>query len=136
MSDEREDIFTALGIPVTLVGSSAWNELEKIENSMGEEALLDKIINERLWSNAEIAWIIKKMLYYYGRQDPLLKKTPTDRIFMNMADILRCFFLLLDITNPEVDDNMRSYISSKLADATWGINNRTRKYLHKMERDS
>ena len=133
MSDNNNEILAALGIPITLVGGSDWNKLEKLEYAAGEVELMDKIIEQKLWSNAEMAWILKKMLYYYGRQDPILKKAPTDRIFMNIADLLRCFFLLLDSANPDLDDNMRSYISSKLADATWGINNRTRKYLNKME---
>ena len=132
MSDNNE-ILTALGIPVTLVGSSEFIELEKVEYSIGEEALMNRILEQKIWSNAEIAWILKKMLFYYGRRDPLMKKAPVDRIFLNMADVLRCFFLLLDSTDPDLDDNMRSYISGKLADATWGISSRTRKYLYKIE---
>ena len=132
MSDNNNEILSALGIPITLVGSSEWNELEKLEYLMGEEALINKILGQKLWSNAEMAWMLKKMLYYYGRIDPVLKKAPMDRIFVNMADVLRCFFLFIDSTNPDMDDNMRSYLSSKLADATWGINQHTRKYLHKL----
>jgi hypothetical protein len=50
-----------------------------------------------------------------------------------MVDILRAFYVILDISNPELDDNMRSYISTKLGDATWGINLRTREYLVKIK---
>ena len=136
MSDHNDEIFAALGIPITLVGSSEWDELEQLENTLGEQALINQIMEKKLWSNAEIAWTLKKMLYYYGRRDELLKESPVDRIFLNMANVLRCFFLIIDSTNPNMDDNMRSYISSKLADATWGINSNTRKYLHKINKNN
>lgn len=120
------------GIPSTIMGSKEWKELEDRENQIGPEALLDEIINKRLWSNTEIAWVLRRMIYYYGRKDSLLKKVPVERLFMNMLDVLRVFFLLLDHSDPEIDENMRLYISTKLTDATWGINSRTREYLHKM----
>ena len=120
------------GIPLTIMGSTDWKELENRENLIGPEALLDEIINKRLWNNTEIAWVIRRMVYYYGRKDALLKKVPIERLFLNILDVLRVFFLLLDHSDPDIEENMRLYISSKLTDATWGINSRTREYLHKL----
>lgn len=122
-----------LGIPATLVGSEEWQEIEKREASLGEEVLFEQIISQRLWSNAEIAWVIKRLLYYYGKKDELLKKTPKDRLFLTMTNILRCLFIVLDSANPDFDDNLRSYLCSKLSDSTWGITNRTRDYLYKIK---
>lgn len=119
------------GIPSTILGKEGWQEIERRENTIGPEQLLNEILSKRLWSNAEIAWVIKRMVYFYGKKDNLLKKTPTDRLFLNMVDILRCFFLVMDKEDPALDDNIRSYISSKIADSTWGINQHTREYLEK-----
>lgn len=69
------------GIPLTIMGSTEWKELENRENLIGPEALLDEIINKRLWSNTEIAWVIRRMIYYYGRKDALLKKSPLNDYF-------------------------------------------------------
>lgn len=120
------------GIPSTVVGGIEWRELEEKEFSIGPDALLDELLEKRKWTNTEIAWVLKRMIYFYGRKDALLLKAPPERIFMNLIDVLRVSYLILDLTNPELDDNISSYISSKLADATWGINNRTRDYLHKL----
>ncbi len=124
-----QDIF---GIPSTVLGQEDWKELERRENTVGPEQLLTEILDKRLWNNAEIAWVLKRMVYFYGKKDSVLKKTPMDRMFMNMVDVLRTFFLLLDQQDPELDDNIRAYISSKLADSTWGINQRTREYLERI----
>ncbi len=120
-----------LGIPSTVVGSKEWKELEEKEYSIGPDALLDELLEKRNWSNTEIAWVLKRMIYFYGRKDALLLKAPPERIFMNLIDVLRSFYLIIDLTNPDLDDNINSYLSSKLADSTWGINTRTRDYLHK-----
>lgn len=119
------------GIPSTILGKEDWQELEKRENTIGPEQLLSEILEKRLWSNAEIAWVIKRMVYFYGKKDNLLKKAPVERLFLNMVDILRCFFLVMDKEDPALDDNIRAYISGKIADSTWGINNHTREYLEK-----
>jgi len=119
------------GIPSTILGKEDWQELEQKENSIGPEQLLSEILEKRLWSNAEIVWVIKRMVYFYGKKDNLLKKAPVERLFLNMVDILRCFFLVMDKEDPALDDNIRAYISSKIADSTWGINNHTREYLEK-----
>ncbi|MDR1617098.1 MAG: hypothetical protein LBR98_08835 [Syntrophomonadaceae bacterium] len=131
--DDDNEILESSGIPPTIIGSSEWIQLEKMEKTIGEDALLEQILSAKLWSNVEIIWVLKKMIFYYGRKDALLKKTPLDRLFMNMSDVLRCFFLIFDALDPELDDNMRSYVSGKLADATFGVSERTRRYLEKIE---
>ena len=68
---------------------------------------------------------------FYGKKDALLKNMPLDRLFTNFVDVLRAFFLVLDGCDPDLDENMRIYISQKLADATWGIPASTRDYLRK-----
>lgn len=120
-------------IPVSISGSEKWKEIEQRENTIGPDNLLNEILDQKMWSNVELVWVIKKLIFYYGKKDALLKKAPVDRLFANMGDILRAFYLVLDRFDPDIDDNMRSYISAKMADATWGINNRTRNYLYKID---
>ncbi len=129
----EENIFNSLGIPPTIFGTKEWQDIEKKENTLGADMLLAEIIEKKIWSNEEILWVMKRLIFFYGKKDNLLKKAPIERLFMNMVDILRAFYVILDISNPELDDNMRSYISTKLADATWGINLRTREYLVKIK---
>lgn len=129
----EENIFDSFGIPPTVFGTKEWQDIEKKENTLGADMLLAEIIEKRIWSNEEILWVMKRLIFFYGKKDKLLKKAPVERLFMNMVDILRAFYVILDISNPELDDNMRSYISAKLADATWGINLRTREYLEKLK---
>ncbi|NLJ72377.1 MAG: hypothetical protein GX333_05140 [Syntrophomonadaceae bacterium] len=126
------DDLELFGISPTIVGSKEWEELIDKEQEFGPEFILDELLEKRNWSNVEIAWVLKRMMFFYGKKDALLTKAPIDRIMLNLADVLRVFYLLIDYTNPELDDNMRSYISTKLADATWGINSRTRNYLTKL----
>jgi hypothetical protein len=131
---DENKIQELLGIPSTIITKPEWKELEKLESTLGPDKLLEDIIEKKLWSNAEIAWVLRRMIFFYGKKDNLLKKAPVERLFNNMGDILRVFFILLDKTDPEIDENMRSYISSKLMDATWGINQRTRNYLYKIDK--
>ena len=128
----EENIFN---IPSSIMDSGKWKELELKENQIGSDNLLEEIINKKLWSNAEIIWVIRRLVYFYGKKDNLLKKAPPERLLANMNDVLRAFFLLYDTIDPELDDNVRSYICTKLTDATWGVSNRTRIYLEKMETD-
>ncbi|NLO22655.1 MAG: hypothetical protein GX119_11795 [Syntrophomonadaceae bacterium] len=121
-----------IGLDDTVFGSQAWKDIENLEYSLGSEALLDQILQKDEWSNVEMLWVIKCMVYYYGKKDKPLKGIPVDRMFLNMVDILRCLYLLLDYANPELDSNMRKYLSVKLGDATWGLNSRTRSYLYKL----
>lgn len=133
--DERDlnKIEEYFGLDHTIFTSSAWNDLIKTENEIGPDALLSQIIDKRLWTNAEIAWVLRRLIFYYGKKDTYLKEAPIERIFANMVDVLRAFFLLFDQLDPDIDDNMRTYICSKLGDATWGVNSRTREYLYKMK---
>ncbi len=121
-----------LGIPPTVIGSPEWKELEQKENKIGPDSLLTEIIEKKLWNNAEIMWVIKRLIFFYGKNDSLLKQAPTERLFTNILDILRVFFLIFDINDPDLDNNMRSYVCTKLADSTWGVNSRTRDYLYKL----
>ena len=125
----QEDLF---GIPATVSESNEWKAIEARENLIGPDQLLAEITDRRSWSNAEILWVLRRMVYYYGKKDELLNCIPKERLFMNMVDTLRAFFILFDGQDPDIDENTRLYISAKLADATWGINSRTRKYLHRL----
>lgn len=122
------------GLEKTIFTSAAWNELQKVENEIGPDALLSRIIDQRLWTNAEIAWVLRRLIYYYGKKDTYLKEAPVERLFTSMVDVLRAFFLLFDHLDPDIDDNMRTYICNKLGDSTWGVNSRTREYLYKMKK--
>lgn len=121
-----------LGYPCCITETSEWKELEKRENDIGPDDLLSEIIEKKLYSNAEIMWVLKRMVFFYGKKDTLLKITPPERLLLNMNDILRAFYILFDQQSPELDDNIRSYISTRLTDATWGISTRTREYLYKI----
>jgi hypothetical protein len=125
----QEDLF---GIPCSITDTSEWKDLEARENSIGPDKLLQEIIDKKLFSNSEIMWILRRMVFFYGKKDSLLKLVPPERLMTNMNDILRAFYLIFDYQNPELDNNIRSYICSRLTDATWGISERTREYLYKL----
>lgn len=124
----EENIFI---MPGSIMDSKEWKELETREFELGSDRVLDEIIEKRIWNNAEIIWVLRKMVYFYGKKDHLLKKAPPERLLTNMTDLLRVMFILYDKFDPELDDNLRSYVCSKLTDATWGISSRTRIYLEK-----
>ncbi len=121
------------GIPATVFGSKEWNDIEKREYEIGPEQLLDEITKQKTWSNVEILWVLKRLIYFYGKKDALLKKAPPERLMTNMMDVLRAFYIVFDIGDPELDENLRSYVCTKLADATWGIGSSTREYLYKIK---
>lgn len=121
------------GIPSTVFGSKEWNDIEKREYELGPEQLLDEILKQKTWSNVEILWVLKRLIYFYGKKDALLKKAPPERLMTNMMDVLRAFYIVFDIGDPELDENLRSYVCTKLADATWGIGSSTREYLYKIK---
>lgn len=121
------------GIPATVFGSKEWNDLEKKEYELGPEQLLEEIIKQKTWSNVEILWVLKRLIYFYGKKDALLKKAPPERLMTNMMDVLRAFYIVFDIGDPDLDENLRSYVCTKLADATWGIGASTREYLFKIK---
>lgn len=120
------------GIPSTIYESGEWKDIEQKEYTIGPDNLLSEILEKQIWTNVEIMWVLKRMIYFYGKKDSTLKKTPIDRMLVNMNDVLRAFYIFLDKLDPDIDDNMRIYISTKMADSTWGINNRTRDYLYKL----
>lgn len=119
-------------IPSSITESIEWKKLVLREEEIGIEKLLSEILDKKLFSNAEMIWIFKKMIYAYGKKDPELLKIPSERIFLNFIEILKSFYLFLDSSNPNVDNNTRSYLSAKITNATWGINKETRKYLKKI----
>ena len=121
-----------LGLPCSITDTNEWKELEAREFAIGPDNLMNEILEKKLFSNAEIMWILKRMVFFYGKKDVLLKLAPPERLLMNMNDILRAFYILFDLESPDMDDNIRSYISSRLTDATWGISSRTREYLAKI----
>lgn len=121
------------GIPSTVFGSKEWNDIEKREYELGPEQLLDEITKQKTWSNVEILWVLKRLIYFYGKKDALLKKAPPERLMTNMMDVLRAFYVVFDIGDPELDENLRSYVCTKLVDATWGIGSSTREYLYKIK---
>lgn len=123
-----------LGIPETILNGKKWKDIESQENKIGPDKLLEAILEKKLWSNEEITWVIRRLIFYYGKNDELLKSVPHERIFANFTAVLRVVFLLLDKNNPDIDDNMRSYISSKLSEATFGISGHTRNYLYKLKK--
>ncbi|MDD2619110.1 MAG: hypothetical protein PHC92_00350 [Syntrophomonadaceae bacterium] len=129
----EQNIEAMFGIPHTILGSQEWQEIEQKENTIGPDDLLNEIIDKKIWNNAEIMWVIKRLIYFYGKNDSLLKKAPTERLFTNILDILKVFFLIFDINDPDLDPNMRSYICSKMGDSTWGVSTRTREYLYKIK---
>ena len=120
------------GIPSTVFGSQEWMELEKKEYELGPEKLMEDIMDRKKWSNEEILWVLKRLIYFYGKKDALLKKAPAERLMTNMVDVLRAFYIVFDISDPELDENLRSYVCTKLIDASWGISLPSRDYLHKV----
>lgn len=121
-----------LGIPCSITDTSEWKDLEARELAIGPDKLMEEIINKKLFSNSEIMWVIRRMVFFYGKKDNLLKMAPPERLLTNMNDLLRAFYILFDYQNPDLDDNIRSYICSRLTDATWGVSERTREYLYKL----
>ena len=121
-----------LGVPISIIDTEEYKELEKREYAIGPDLLLDEILTKKLFTNAEIMWVLRRMVYFYGRRDALLKNAPPERLLVNMNNLLRAFYILFDLESPDMDDNIRSYISTRLTDATWGISQRTREYLYKI----
>ena len=116
----------------TVFNSLEWKELIKTENQKGPEIVLEEILQKKIWSNAEIMWVLKRMLFFYGKKDSLLQKVPVERLFANMSAVLRVLYIVIDQQNPDLDNNLKSYMCAKLKDATWGINQTTRSYLEKI----
>jgi len=118
----------------TVLESQEWQEIMEREKEIGPEALLEEILEQRTWTNSEILWTIRRMIFYYALHDKVLQRAPVERIFENFVSMMRGFYMIFDQANPDLDDNIRSYISAKIADATWGINAGTRYYLSKISK--
>ncbi len=110
-----------------------WQEIQKREGMVGPEGLLEELLDKKMLSDVEMLWLVRRMMAYYGKEDPLLKKAPVRCLMSNANELLRVIFLLLDHAGEEIEPNMRSYLSAKLQQATWGINRNTRRYLTKLD---
>ncbi|MGE5416907.1 MAG: hypothetical protein ACM3UZ_09120 [Acidobacteriota bacterium] len=115
----------------TILESIEWYELQMHEKEVGPEELLEEILEKRLWNNAEILWVTRRLIFHYALHDKVLKKAPMDKVFDNFVSFMKGIFMIIDQSNLELDDNLNSYIATKLRDATWGINSGTRYYLEK-----
>jgi hypothetical protein len=56
-----------LFLPKTVFGSKEWVELEEREFKIGPENLLEEILKKKLWSNAEVVWVVKRMVFYMDK---------------------------------------------------------------------
>lgn len=118
---------------LAITDTPAWKEIRDQENLIGPEALLETLLDKKVLSEVEMLWMVRNMMSYYGKEDALLKKAPVRRLLMNTNELLRIIFLLLDRPQGELEINMCSYLSAKLQQATWGINQNTRRYLEKID---
>lgn len=115
----------------TILESMEWHEITEREKEIGPEELLEEILEKRTWTNAEMLWVIRRLIFHYALHDEILKKAPTDRLFDNFVSLMRAAYMIIDQANPDLDENIRTYISTKMRDSTWGINAGTRYYLKK-----
>lgn len=113
----------------TILESDEWRELAARGESIGPEALLEEILDRRAWSNAEILWVIKRLIFFYALHDEILQKLPVTRLCDNFTALLRGVYMIIDQANPDLDDNIRAYACTKLNESTWGISRGTRSYL-------
>lgn len=98
----------------------------------GPDRVLQKLLDKPQLENAEMLWLLKQLTYFYGKPDDLLLKVPARRLMLNMGALLRVLYVFLDAQDPELDANLRSYMSAKLRQAAWGVDSSTRKYLDKL----
>jgi hypothetical protein len=125
-------IFKEVNKMNNILQSLEWQELMEREREAGPEALLEEILEKRSWSNVEILWTIKRLIFYYALHDQVLKKAPVDKIFDNFVNLMRGLYMVFDQANPQLDDNVRTYVTTRITDATWGISSGTRSYLSKV----
>ena len=48
------------GIPCSITDTNEWKDLEARENTIGPDRLLEEIIGKKLFTNAEIMWVLVK----------------------------------------------------------------------------
>ena len=75
-----------MGYTIPYLPAKLGKNLQKQEYQIGPEALLDEgSIEKRLWTNEEIAWVLRRLIYYYGQKNTYLKDAPIERVFLNMG---------------------------------------------------
>ena len=129
--EQRLQDLLAVHVPAK-TDTPAWKEMQNKEYAVGPEALMEELLGKKMLNDVEMLWIVRRMMSYYGKEDALLKKAPVRCLMSNTNELLRVIFLLLDRPPGEIETNMRSYLSVKLQQATWGINQNTRRYLGKI----
>jgi len=118
-------------IQLTVFESSEYRDLLEREEGVGAATVMQELLEQTALSNAQIMWILKHMLYYYGSKDTTLLTAPPARLLENMGNLLRVSYLLIDSLDPSLDDNTRLYISNKVKQATWGLSDDIRQYLNR-----
>lgn len=118
-------------LQLTVFESSEFRGLLEREQGIGAEKVLEELLNQTVLSNAQLMWILKHMLFYYGSKDKTLLAAPPERLLENMGHLLRITYMIIDSLDPSLDENIRLYISTKLKQATWGLSPDIRQYLDK-----
>lgn len=118
-------------LQLTVFESSEFRGLLEREQGIGAEKVLEELLNQTVLSNAQLMWILKHMLFYYGSKDKTLLVAPPERLLENMGHLLRITYMIIDSLDPSLDENIRLYISTKLKQATWGLSPDIRQYLDK-----
>lgn len=118
-------------IGMTLFESPDYRNILAREDEIGADQLFEELIQESILTNPQMMWLLKYMLYHYGGKDKALLAAPPERLLENMGNLLRVNYLLIDSLNPELDENTRLYISTKLKQSTWGLSTNIRQYLNR-----
>ncbi|MGE5380715.1 MAG: hypothetical protein ACM3NT_06560 [Methylocystaceae bacterium] len=118
-------------LPLTVFESSEFRALLEREEGVGAQKVMDELLSQTVLSNAQLMWLLKHMLFYYGSKDKTLAAAPPERLLENMGHLLRITYMIIDSLDPRLDENIRLYISTKLKQATWGLSPDIRQYLDK-----
>lgn len=118
-------------IGMTVFESPEYRSILAREEEIGADQLFEEMMQESMLTNPQLMWLSKYMLYYYGSKDKALLAAPPERLLENMGNLLRINYLLVDHLNPQLDENTRLYISTKLKQATWGLSSNIRQYLNR-----
>lgn len=119
----------------TILESPEWREIEHREKVEGPDQLLEDLMEKQNWNNAEILWVMRRLIFHYALHDRVLMAAPIEKLFDCFVSALKGLYMMIDQCNPDLDDNIRGYITSKMRDATWGITPGTRYYLEKSSWD-